>query len=303
MAGGLKMTNYTNIISSGDLAQIIGHQGIRIFDATYAISSTAPGGIFVQAHIPGAQFFDIDDIADPNAPLTHVLPSPQLFEQKIRAFGVNEGDQVVIYDQSGMAMAASRAWWMFRAFGHDRVAVLDGGLPKWIAENRPVESGDASKQAEGNFTAHFRKELFRTAEDVLKNIQMQAALTVDARDPGRFEGNAPEPRPGMESGHIPGSTNLFFMNLLNGDKTLKDPAAIRAELEKSGVPESGTPIISSCGSGVTACVLALAMHRLGNPDVAIYGGSWAEWGQNPALPKEKGHAKTIGTNAAGASRG
>lgn len=287
------MTDYKNIISTEQLSTILGKSDVKIFDATYAISAAAPGGVFTQAHIPGAQFFDIDDVADPNAPLAHTLPSPQLFEEKIRVLGVNDGDQIVIYDQSGMAMAASRAWWTFRAFGHDRVAVLDGGLPKWIAENRPVESGPAAKPAQGNFKANFRKALFRTADDVLQNIQTQNALTVDARDPGRFEGNAPEPRPGMESGHIPGSTNLFFMNLFKSDKTLKEPAEIRAELVKSGIPENGTPIISSCGSGVTACVLALAMHRLGNPDIAIYGGSWAEWGQNPALPKEKGRARKV----------
>lgn len=293
--------DYTNIISAGDLEKIFTRADVKIFDATYALAGPSPQETFAQKHIPGTQYFDIDAVADPDAPLAHTLPAPDVFEAAAQVFGINAGDQIVIYEQSGIAMAATRAWWMFRAFGHDKVAVLDGGLPKWAG---PVETGPATARPRGNFKAAFRPSLFRKADDVLANIKSCAALTVDARDPTRFEGTAPEPRPGMQPGHIPGSANLFFMNLLNPDKTLKSPDALRAELVKAGVPEKGKAIISSCGSGVTACVLALALHRLGNPDVAVYGGSWAEWGQNPALPKETGHGKReIGTNASCSIRG
>lgn len=297
------MTDYTNIVSTEELTGLLSRADVKLFDASYAIGGDGPKTGFEQGHIQGAQFFDIDDIADPDAPIAHTLPAERLFEEKVRALGINSGDQIVVYDQSGMALAASRAWWMFRVFGHDRVAVLDGGLPKWAAENRPLQNGPASTPVPGNFKARFRKEIFLTAKDVLANITTGAALTVDARDPGRFEGTAAEPRPGMESGHIPGSVNLFFMNLLKSDKTLKDPADLRAELENADVPQTGRPLISSCGSGVTACVLALALHRLGNPDVAVYGGSWTEWGQNPALPKEKGSVRKIGPHTAGPERG
>ena len=232
-----------------------------MLDGTYHLPTAKRDGNaeFLERHIPGAVRFDIDDVCDPDDPLPHMIPSPERFAEKVSALGIGNGDTVVVYDVYGLQSAA-RTWWMFRLFGHDKVAVLDGGMPAWTAEGRALEDGPV-KPEPTQFTAAFRPELVRRREDVLANIGSKAAQVADARPAGRFTGTEPEPRAGMRSGHIPGSRSLPIQ-----------------------------PMISSCGSGVTACMIALAAHRLGHPGVAVYDGSWSEWGGRDDTPIETGPA-------------
>jgi thiosulfate/3-mercaptopyruvate sulfurtransferase len=238
---------------------------------------------FEAAHIPGAVFFDIDAIADHRTSLPHMLPSAAEFAAAAGALGIGSGDRVVVYDVRGVVSAA-RVWWSFRAFGHDAVAVLDGGLKKWRAEGRPVESG-APKPAPRAFGARPRPELVRDLDAMRANLGSRAAQVLDARSAGRFAGTEPEPRPGLRGGHIPGSLNLPYETLYRPDGTLRSPGELRGAVQAAGV-DLGRPIVTTCGSGVTASVLALALHLLGRPDVAVYDGSWSEWGGRADTPIE-----------------
>lgn len=239
---------------------------------------------FCAAHIPGAVFFDIDAHSDSFSPLPHMLPAPHAFAQAVGALGIGNADAVVVYDTTGL-FSAARLWWMFRAFGHSNVAVLDGGLPKWKAEGRPTES-DAPAPTPAVFHAQPVPALLCDRDGMLANLQSGEALVLDARGAERFAGSAPEPRAGLRAGHIPQSRNLPFASLLNADGTMKSEAELAALL----APAVGRPVISSCGSGVTACIIDLALERIGHRHHAIYDGSWAEWGADPACPVHTGSA-------------
>jgi thiosulfate/3-mercaptopyruvate sulfurtransferase len=244
---------------------------------------------YAAAHIPGALFFDIDAIADRSSPLPHMLPPAEEFARRMKDMGIGDGMQIVAYDSAGIYSAA-RVWWTFRAMGHNEVQVLNGGLKKWKAEGRPLSEGTPAPRSARHFTARLNAELIRDAAEVKALIGSRGSQIVDARAAARFEGLAPEPRPGLRSGHIPGSRNVPFATLVNDDGTMKEKGALRAIFAAAGVdPER--PVVASCGSGVTAGVIALALAILGRSDAAVYDGSWSEWGGNPSLPIATGKAR------------
>jgi thiosulfate/3-mercaptopyruvate sulfurtransferase len=244
---------------------------------------------FLEAHIPGALFFDIEDIADETSSLPHMLPSPTKFASRMKTMGVGDGMHIVVYDSEGLYSAA-RVWWMFRTMGHEEVRVLNGGLKKWRAEGRRLEDGPPRQRTPRHFTPVFNAGLVRDMAEVKALIGTSRAQIVDARAAARFEGSAAEPRAGLRSGHIPSARNLPFASLLNADGTLK-PASELRQLFAAAKVDPEAPVVASCGSGVTAGVIALALAILGRPDAAVYDGSWTEWGSNPSLPIETGPAR------------
>jgi thiosulfate/3-mercaptopyruvate sulfurtransferase len=244
---------------------------------------------YLEAHIPGALYFDINDIADETSSLPHMLPSAAKFASRVKAMGVGDGMRVIVYDSEGLYSAA-RVWWMFRTMGYDDVAILNGGLKKWKAENRPLEDGAPTARGPKHFTARFHADLVRNAADVKALIGSPTTQIIDARAAARFEGTVPEPRAGLRSGHIPSSRNVPFTTLLNADGTLKAPEELRKVFADADV-DVGKPVVASCGSGVTAGVVAFALAMLGRPDAAVYDGSWTEWGANTDLPIETGPAR------------
>jgi thiosulfate/3-mercaptopyruvate sulfurtransferase len=274
------------VVTTGWLAEHLRDDGVRVIDATWHMPHLGRDARreFAEAHVPGAVFFDIDAIADPATDLPHMLPGPEAFARDVEALGIGDGDHVVVYDARGVVSAA-RAWWTFRAFGHDRVAVLDGGLRRWRAEGRPVESGAPAPAGGRRFTARPRPALVCGLEAVRANLSTRAAQVVDARSRGRFVGAEPEPRAGLRGGHIPGSLNLPYDDLYRPDGTLRPTAELRDAFLAAGV-DLARPVITTCGSGITASVLALALHLVGRQDVAVYDGSWTEWGGRADLPVE-----------------
>ncbi len=239
---------------------------------------------FLAEHLPGAVFFDVDAIADRTTALPHMLPPAAQFARQVGALGIGSDDLVVAYDTRGVVSAA-RVWWTFRAMGHARVAVLDGGLPKWRAEQRPVEQGEHRPRPR-TFRARVQPALVRTLQQMRDNIESAREQVLDARSLGRFAGTEPEPRPGLRAGHIPKSLNLPYDTLYRPDGTLLPPDELRRRFESSGI-DLDRPVATSCGSGVTASVLALGLHVAGRRDAAVYDGSWSEWGSRDDTPVER----------------
>jgi thiosulfate/3-mercaptopyruvate sulfurtransferase len=275
----------TPLVSTDWLAANLHTPGLRVLDASFYMPAEArdPHAVFAQGHIPGARFFDLELIADQETSLPHMVPTAGRFERGVAALGLNSGDHVVFYDQKGL-FSAARGWWMMKLFGHDHVAVLDGGLPKWRAEGRPVETGTPPPAAPGNFQATLRASRLRGIGDMLANLQSGAEQVLDARAAGRFTGASPEPRPGLPSGHIPGAASVPATDLLAPDQTMLPPDALRARFAQAGV-DASKPVVTSCGTGVTAAILTLGLAVAGLPEGALYDGSWTEWATRPDTPK------------------
>ncbi len=269
---------------------------VRVVDASYYLPHEGldPRAEYEAHHIPGAVFFDIDDIADSDSPLPHMLPEPEKFSSRVRKLGLGDGLRIVVYDQRGI-WSAPRAWWAFRLFGHEDVAVLDGGLPKWLSEGRPVAEGPVQAEAR-HFSAHMNTLMVRDKAQVLAILETGREQVLDARAAGRFTGDQPEPRPGLRAGHIPGSLSLPFANLVDPKtQTVLAPEALKERFLAAGLDLS-RPVVTTCGSGITAAVLNLGLHLLGHRQLALYDGSWAEWGLPDAgTPVETG---AVGTEPA-----
>ncbi len=265
------------LVSTGWLAQHLGDPDLRIIDASYYLPDAGRDAAaeYAAAHIPGARFVDIDEISDARTDLPHMAPAPEKFMSRMRGLGIGDGHQVVVYDGAGL-FSAPRMWWLFRLMGKTDVAVLDGGFPKWRDEDRPVEDMPPVVR-DRHMTATRQNQLVKDVTQVAKSAKLGDREIVDARSPGRFAGDEPEPRPGLRAGHIPGSRNVHYRALLNDDGTMREEGALRAAFESAGV-DLTRPVITTCGSGVTAAILDLALERLGHRDHALYDGSWAEWG-------------------------
>ena len=278
-----------DLVSTEWLAERLGEPGLVVVDASAHLPDAGRDATaeFAAAHIPGARFLDLDTLKDLDSPVPAALPTAEQFAQRMAQIGVSDGDRVVIYDDSGVKTSA-RAWFIFRMHGMRDVALLDGGLGKWRAEGRRLESG-APARGNGRVTPSPGRGTVRTKVEVLANIGRRAEQLLDARGAGRFTGAEPEIRPGMPSGHIPGSRNLPFGGVLNADGTFKDEAGLRQAFAEAGI-DLDRPVVTTCGSGVTAAVLLFAMHLLGKDDLALYDGSWSEWGADPATPKATGAA-------------
>lgn len=278
----------TNLLVSTDwLAERLSAPDIRILDASYYLPGDPrdPKALYLEGHIPGARFFDIEEISDSASQLPHMLPPVEKFVSRVRAMGIGDGHRVVVYDQQGL-FSAARVWWMFRVFGHEDVAVLDGGLPKWKAEGRELDT-DPPDPRDRHFTGRKNASMVRDVTQIAGHAKLRDEQIVDARSPARFRGEEAEPRPGLRAGHIPGSRNLHYRTLLNDDGTMKPVEETRAAFEAAGV-DLAKPVVTTCGSGVTAAILTLALHRMGHTRNALYDGSWAEWGSYPDLAVEKG---------------
>jgi thiosulfate/3-mercaptopyruvate sulfurtransferase len=270
------------LVDTAWLAERLDAPDIIVLDGSLHLPTTGRNAHaeYKAAHIPGAMFFDINDIADDKATLPHMLPSAAKFASRMRKMGIGDGMRIIAYDAEGLYSAA-RVWWMFRAMGHQDVAVLDGGLKKWKAEGRAITDDVTQLRTPRHFTARYHGELVRDKDDVMALLGSKATQIVDARAAARFEGTVPEPRAGLRSGHIPGSRNVPFGTLLNADGTMKADAELAAIFKAAGV-DPARPVVASCGSGVTAGVVALALARLGQTDAAVYDGSWTEWGMESA---------------------
>ncbi|MHB8286321.1 MAG: 3-mercaptopyruvate sulfurtransferase [Caulobacteraceae bacterium] len=270
------------LVSTDWLAAHLGDPKVVVVDATWFMPAAQrnPRAEFEAAHLPGAVFFDIDAVADATSGLPHMLPTAEAFAAAVSAMGIGDDTTIIAYDGNGL-VASARLWWTFRAMGHDAIEVLDGGLAKWRTEGRPLESGPAFPRATANFTPKLRPELVRNFEQV----KASTSEVLDARPGPRFRGEVAEPRAGLKSGHMPGARSLPSSDLVDADGRLKSADDLYPLFREAGVDLSA-PIITSCGSGVTACVLALGLARLGIADAPVYDGSWTEWGGRDDAPVE-----------------
>ena len=271
------------LVSTEWLAEHLDSPDIHIIDASWFMPSNPrnPRREYEDRHIRGAVFFDIDDICDLTSPYPHMVPLPEKFASRVRRLGLGDGVKIVVYDSQGI-FSAARVWWMFRYMGHADISVLDGGLKKWIAEGRTTEK-TPSYHWERHFTFNVQKDLIRDFQEVLHASENKTAQIIDARSNSRFEGTEQEPRSNLNSGHIPNSVNWHYAKLLNPNGTMISQDAIRKQAKDLGI-KLDKPIIASCGTGVTACIVALALYRIGVKDVAVYDGSWSEWGARDDAP-------------------
>ncbi len=277
------------LVSTNWLADHLKDPDLRVLDGTIFMPGDPRDAKaeYEASHIPGARFFDIDDISDHRSDLPHMAPPVEKFMSRLRQMGVGDGHQVVVYDTHGL-FSAARVWWLFRLMGQDNIAVLDGGFPKWLAEDRPVEDLPPLIR-DRHMTVRRRAEMVKDVTQVAAASKLQDYTILDARAPGRFTGNEAEPREGMRGGHIPNSRNVHYKSLLNADNTMKSPEELRAVFDAAGA-DLAKPVITSCGSGITAAIINLALERIGKSDHALYDGSWTEWGAFPTVPVSTGEA-------------
>lgn len=275
------------LVSTDWLAEHLAMPDLRVLDASWYLPDMKRDGRaeYTKSHIPGARFFDIDEISDTRSDLPHMVPPVEKFMSRMRAMGVGDGHQIVVYDGAGL-FSAARVWWLFRLMGHGNIAVLDGGFPKWLAEGKPIEDFPPVIR-DRHMTVSVQNHMLKDVTQVAAAAKLQDHEIVDARSPARFRGEEPEPRAGLRSGHIPGSANVHYRSLLNEDGTMQPIEQMRQVFEAGGVDLS-KPVITTCGSGVTAAILSLALERIGHRKHAVYDGSWSEWGLYEYLKAETG---------------
>lgn len=285
------MPNTDPLVSTQWLADHLSNPHVRVVDASFKMPGVTPlpKEDYERVHISGAVFFDVDAISDHASALPHMYPDAEQFGRDVGELGIGNEDTVVLYDAGGW-VAAPRAWWMFLSFGHDKVRILDGGLKKWLAEDRPVQGGNIAVKPK-TFTATFDPSRVRSREQMIANVGTKAEQVIDARAQDRYEGTVAEPRPGLRAGHIPGSRNLPYNKLIASDGTMKPLDELRAAFTGAGV-DVAKPVATTCGSGVSAAVLTLALYRLGIENPALYDGSWSEWGQPDGPAIETGAASS-----------